>query len=260
MAHTSRCADATNGRCKCSCQHAFHGATSGRLSSVQIYRAKSPTLTDTGLPDQWPNEPASRHTSSASARAVQAARLKNFDKQLAAASKLLAAGFVNGDMTQELSDAAAHALMAHDGVRGRRAANAAMREFEFHVFCTLFWMAHQTVSGLQDAITWTVGEFLEAALVLPERPRSVRDAVVTGVKDAFAEHLASEATSVFLNHVGVPDADQLRLLAVGFCPNSGDHREIRELEKEMSEAALGAAINHVMQAADDDPDDRGSAS
>lgn len=42
--------------------------------------------------------------------------------------------------------------------------------------------------------------------------------------------------------------------------NSGDHREIRELEKEMSEAALGAAINHVMQAADDDPDDRGSAS
>lgn len=124
--------------------------------------------------------------------------------------------------------------MKHDGLTGRKGRKKVTSRVEFHLLCTLFRVGHQKVTELQESLTWTVGELIESALLLPERPRMVQVAVVDGVKEAFADHLASEATAVFLEQIGFPCADQLRLLEVMFCPNSAAHRAIRQMEKEIT--------------------------
>lgn len=254
MAHTSRCAEATNPRCKCSCQHSLHGASSGYFSPTQVARAREPILAEVARADRWPA--AATADPRADSDYVAALRLakRDLDKQAAAASKLVAAGLINRDLTQELVDSAVNALMAHDGVTERKARNGAAKQLELHLLCTLFGMAHQAAVGLRDALTWTVGEFIEAAFLLPDRPRTVHAAVVRGVKDAFAEHVASEATEVFLQHAGVPSSDQLRLLAVMFCPNSDAHPEIRALEKEIAEEFATASAGEAIRAAQDSLD------
>lgn len=57
--------------------------------------------------------------------------------------------------------------------------------------------------------------FSGAAALLPRKPSTARDAVLSGVKAAFADRLADQATSLFLASSGVPDREVHRILATG---------------------------------------------
>lgn len=249
MVHTTRCASATTSRCKCSCQHSFHGATSGYFSPEQVRRAREPILVEIEQTRRW--QSAQHVGGQADSIRKDAARMARQDlaAQSAAAAQIVAEGLINDDLTHEVVDAAVNALMKHDRLTGRKDRKKATAQLEFHLLCTLFWMGYQTVAEFQKSLTWTVGELIESALLLPERPRTVQAAVVDGAKEAVAEDLASEATAVFLEQAGFPSADHLRLLAVMFCPNSNNHREIRQLEKEVAADFATTCIDEAIQAA-----------
>lgn len=249
MVHTTRCASATTSRCKCSCQHSLHGAASGSFSPEQVRRAREPILVEIEQAHRWQSaRHVDRRADSIRTDALRMAQ-QDLAARSAAAARIVAAGLIDGDLTHEVVDAAVSALMKHDGLTGRKGRKKATSQLEFHLLCTLFWMGHQTVTTVQEALKGTVGELIESALLLPERPRTVQAAVVDGVKEELAGHLASEATAVFLEQSGLPSADQLRLLAVMFCPNSGTHHEIRHLEKEIAADFATASIEEAIQAA-----------
>ncbi len=155
MAHTAHCANATNPRCKCSCQHSLHGASSGYFSPTQVARAREPILAEVARSDKWPTSLAADRSAVLGYSAALRLAKCDLDTQSAAASKLIVAGLVRGDLTQELVDSAVNSLMAHDGVAGNTAHDRAAKELELHLLCTLFWMAHQAAAGLQDALTRT---------------------------------------------------------------------------------------------------------
>lgn len=171
MGHTVGCAGAKTPQCRCPCDHALHGATSGVFSTSQKNRARDPVYA--AAEARWPKSGEGARDN----RVHRVARNAAKDEILrlsTQASETLAAGMIRGDVTHELVTVAVEELMAYDHDSGRKARKKATEQLELHVLCTLFWVCHQALTGIESALSMTVEELINEALGLPERPKRSR--------------------------------------------------------------------------------------
>lgn len=230
MAHTERCSSAHRARCQCPCSGGLHGYVNGKFCSEQRVRINSPVRSAIESSPQWAGLAAAPRTvvDRALARARRRARdeIKRATRQI---SRTLADGLIKRAPVESIVDAAVESLMKAEGASGKDARSLAAKGLELHILCTLFVVCHRVIDDVGEAASWTVERFIDAAIDLPDKPRTIRNAVVAGVKEAFAERLSDKAIDVFFAGTGFPDREQLRILAIMFCPNFERHPAVQEL-------------------------------